>query len=1796
MSIYSEQVKAQLAKTGPEKGSATQLKSSAPPAKTTPGTETFTTADGKVLVKTATTGWHYEGGGQPTEREVIAASAALTSQKRATQAATKAAEPEPVPTSQLITELAEQKQDVLAQAEVLRAERTKLLSSSTGDKQANWDKAQSLASQEVALRNESQLLNQLLGGRERSPIAAKGTVSYSKYQQIISRVNAWEALRPFVIGDAKTGNINIDIVSAFENGVGGYRRSSDKTVDQARRIAAVEVALRRAGVSEQTIRQGRLAWYELGKSKATEAKWRAEHTQLGDGRWILNADFEKLRKELTPEQVQIALTQGYEATTKAVQAAWDDAMTFMEQYQIPAMPTGKETTFEEFDALAGQTIPDLYGAVRDLMQTGKFNEQRKYLDTLFGNFEVEKAYKVVLQSMPSMKAADSPIEQTNIPDLNEMSVRERNSYLLNVVRNPETLKPTEEELTTAIMSTRRLTPMEYAWLVKPDNLTDKEYARIAPYITPDSVDVVGAINAGVPDRVIQAICPSCTNQDMAEYHWYAEYEKAPAPKKMVMAVQKDPAGAAKEMGLAAIPVYGSIRYGQQASEGGWTSFEKGMMALSIVGEVLFFVPIIKSVSMGVKAGMPLSRAVMTTARGVIVSPVTSLRRPMQALKNAWEPVENFFKPKAQPIAIVYRGVYSEGMAIPKVGAGAAGNVTREAMEEIVKLATAGKKAQVFIEATGETIVYSPTGLQAILGDTTLHSTPFGLEFIGKGIKTADITFTSPTALYGLTQVSATGQMAGYITDGSDLIATLGKAGKAIDASGNVVGIVKSNSTVVDFYGKTLGKLDDLGNIIRDGKVVAKLGEGRIATAVPSDIKGIISNPKGTAFGFVSALDDKAYALRGGKLAKVVGNNVYDDVGKLIGTVSTDAVKIKKYAPQITLGYLPDNTKIISTVDNTTTIGKLKTSPTFAMIRTEGVRALPKQFENITDMKQLERAVEQWMESGAAPKGSYPVYKQYKQWIEFEGAMPPNTGLMPVLDDAGKPVMLYTRGAGGEKIAMPLMQEVDPDWFDKAVQFTKSLKESVPVNRLDFSIVRRIPNKAAPNIKLWFQKNPKATIYGSFSEYLYGGKAIPSDIDISVATPRVAAGELADIITNTSKVPTRIVKTGTGLAVEILEKGVWHKAIDVNPADTIMKAFSEIPGYKPTFATVDGVKVETLNSQMMSLINRMKTSTWDKAALRFQQLAKERGFSIDIGAQPPTITQLYAMKVRGAWNTIRDIFVKGLTKEKRLQIVKATMPDLADNVDDLIRLEGQLDNARQAEKVTGLTAAEKTRLATARRSIEQGYTELARRLGIEAQARASFMALITAGLPARLTAEARQQYDELLRAEPYSAIEIRLPHILELPGGYRISEYTPAEIARLEAIDRKQARTRTATETDRVTRAGEPTRLEVIVPRVGEYREGEYTERPYVERPYVGRVPKRVPPPPPPPPTRPPRPPRPPRPTTITRPPRTPFLSTSLATGIVEKKPISHKGAVAWKQGRLKMKGGGIGDHWIIIYPPYRGHGEPVKKHVVSDIPPKGVRIAPDAKTAYRTIQSIGKAATATKFTVDMGIMDITVDKPTTEPGKPGAIEFKRDVKQETVSDITMGKGKTRGVRGTSVESLSKLPLHTTLGQLLTIEYKSEPLRQFAKEHSLPKKLRESGMAVVAEVLQQLVAEGKLETQASILARQSKDGESLTPRADFSSPRKLADSYENTIAVIRSMLPTKDALKLDRLLSSARSATLAKVRGYPKPTETTGRITTIRAKQTSKESKLRPTTKPNQISVATARLVGDPSDTLRAIGL
>jgi len=1015
--------------------------------------------------------------------------------------------------------------------------------------------------------------------------------------------------------------------------------------------------------------------------------------------------------------------------------------------------------------------------------------------------------------------------------------------------------------------------------MKPEGVSDADYRKIADYIdNRGQIDIVAAISAGVPDKVIKKVT-GVTDAELADLKWQAEYEDANFAKKLVMTAERDPVTFTKTVAESLVPVYGTAKF--------WKDMRPWERGLSVLGDVLFFVPVVSGISAGLKTGMGLSRAALMTARGVIVAPITQMMHPIETLKAALGPIETLLRAKKIPLGIVWRGEYAP-MAIAKVTAGEVPRITRDAMAEIVRLANEGKTAKVRLP-TGEEIVYSDTGLQRILGATSIH-TSAGWPHAGKGVivetKAEPAMFVAPTGYYKLTMGSATGLAPKFAMKGQEIIGDLADAGKVMDKHGKIIGRIKEGTKALSLEGKVIGELDKAGNIVKEGKVVGKL---------------------------------------------TAGGGVVKD-GRIVGWIKTGADIVNEEGK---------------------TIAKLKSLPHIILIRNQGIRELPEEILKAPTMAEMEKRAERALKAGKIEPGIYPVYKQYKKYIELEGIIPPKTRIIPVLDKKGKPVVLWTRGIGGERIPVLLLQEVSKDWLERSLRLTKALKGiKVPKAKLNFGKVRRLPKGAAEAVKDWFKGRRDAVIYGSFAEYSQVGGRIPNDIDAAVRAPMKSARELAKIIESKSGVRTRVVATPKGgAAVEVFARGFWEKAIDLHPLSILKKRLPY--GLKPLEPiTVDGVRMEAIPTQIARLVARA-SEEWGEAPVRLAQIAKKLGVDVElgIGARAPTLAQLYKLKARGVYNWVRDLFVPGLTKKERIRLAKGIAPDLVDDFAELSDMEKHLEVARRvadtgralpaqtARAMRGILGTRRTVTAGDVRAYRRRVEYVRNRLRARLENRAKVLRELLERLPARYSPEARRIFDRLVG--PRRLVRMALPRITETRAG-------------------------------RVAMRMEPMRL----PR--ELRIVGVRERLPVREvtPVVTRSP-RIPPPP-------------------RYPPPTPTLRR-VKRKAVERKPVGD-GIITWRQGALK-RGKKLLDVWWVIKKPWKSKKD---VEVLLGEPPKGAKIVKGPESAYKTIQSLGGRPDIVLH-LDLGAFDVKIMRPTRDNRK--AIRFKPDPGLRTKGDIQL-----KGVR------------------------------------------------------------------------------------------------------------------------------------------------------------------------------------------
>ena len=831
-------------------------------------------------------------------------------------------------------------------------------------------------------------------------------------------------------------------------------------------------------------------------------------------------------------------------------------------------------------------------------------------------------------------------------------------------------------------------------------------------------------------------------------------------------------------------------------------------------------------------------------------------------------------------------------------------------------------------------------------------------------------FTSTETPLGFAFQSATGKMPLYIYKGDKLLGmlTTDEAGHllAVNESGYKIGEIAEGAVIRDIQNKKLG-------IWRDGQIYTdwKATEPIKAEPAPS---GLVMTKDPASIGKYYAGQKEYDQATKTMLTIDKGGMLVDDAGKVVGQAKPKAV-----------GYFPEGTDI-SSLKTGQTIGQIKAQPTFVIIYNNGVQQLPAWAAKANTIEEMEKRAWQLFESDKYSGDLYEGFKKYAIFMENEGVLPKDTAIIPVLDDKGKPVILWTRSPSGKKIAVPVMQLASEDWFGKSLQLTRDLSGR-PTSFKPFTTagealrkVANFPQESAEAYLNYMRANSKDVgWYGGIVEGLG-----THDIDIFARDPTKAAKEIYQVIDKSAKPNRQVYLEGSHIGM--VKDGVVVKIADVQPLSRVQAPLGR--GLMP-FETriIDGVRVQTPQSELTRLFSRMAEEFGGKGYARWDRLARAMGGDVDlgIGAKPPTLRQLIELKARGVWNTVRDIFVQGLEKKTKLATVGEVAPDLEPDAKALFELEDRLAESQRAYK-TALTAAGRSAasITEARKELDRLTTEYQGQLA-ELRDRLYTRALELDQISQRLPPRASEgDYRALIENSAFER-RGRAPQIEETAAREEVRERA-TRTTREEPRALREERGERAERTERTERAPREERV-------------ERPER--TVRSEQLRIP-RIPPPPP-------------------RPPRTPRLSEVIPGNTVkrvtEKRLQEFAGALTWYMGELKGEGGRLEPQYWAIKAPFNSQDD--VGHF-NELPPNAIFVEGGPEAAYRSIQTItGKAPE--KLAVDLGIMDILISSPTKKPGKPGAIKFVKDVKQTTTGDITIGPRRPKVTKGTVEESLTVNP-------------------------------------------------------------------------------------------------------------------------------------------------------------------------------
>ncbi len=1070
---------------------------------------------------------------------------------------------------------------------------------------------------------------------------------------------------------------------------------------------------------------------------------------------------------------------------------------------------------------------------------------------------------------------------------------------------------------------------------KPSDMSAEAYGRIVPYLSPrqgGAGDLTGAIEAGVPDSTITKVM-GLSNEELGQAKWNVEFQDAGFFDQQKMLIDKDPVEYTKAVGKAIgeaaitmIPAYGTAYMAQHPDK--YATWEVGLGAAS---DALILVAGVGLVSKLVKAGSSISRAVarvgFEVVRGTVTTPWAVLRHPLQTAKGLGmlvvSPLEMLFKAKTLPIASVWRGTYEDGFSIAKVLAGSPNEAleTQKAMAKQFQLITEGKASSgvVDIKGFGE-LKFSATGFQEGVPNITFHATPFGAQFKGAGIQIGkEGLYTADQALLGLDQSSATGQSMIYVFRKNELLGMIDDTGKLLDNAGIVKGQLRIGEKLTDLKGNTIFRFSKNGQVVdKAGAVVGQIKTGGVWT------------------------EDGALI---GKYYKGVNEYVDGSLGIINkeGMVEDATGEILGKAKGKLIGYIPEGVKVVG-MDNIV-VGKTKLQPAFVLIQTHGVSALPESATKAKSMTELESLAWAAFKEGSQTDELYPVFKQYAKWIEDEGFLTKDTRLIPVLDKNGKPLMLATRDIG-RKIEMPVMQIVSKDWFEKSLELTRQLAkypvmldDSVDVVKILEKGVTKVPKRAIEGIVGWLRQTRDAVLIGGGSEVVFTkGKLTTADFDIAVPKPTKAMGdELAHIINMLTDKSTRATVTSKGVIVEWLDKGLWRKAVDLDPLDWI-KEKPPLGLAEFEYVPVGGINVQTPASQMTRLFwYRMVDDFGGKGYQKWARYAQALGADVDIGigAKAPSTLTLRKLQVEGLWNTLRDIFVPTLEKRTWLRGIEQIAPDLAPDAKKLMnaeeRVEDLLRQFRSAERAR--TVASQKTMARLVPLLQDAQDEV-NRLTMGLRDNLLRRAVIINSTMKRM---GKVDADRLQRS-----IEQTYRAMSGEPRGERISVSGIREELRRPTLEERQVRvvSERVVRKERGKQTKPPERYYSREERQDRYERHQRYQR---QTRYERRPPREW--------------------------PRKQYPKQEKIEETKEDKKRSGvpEGSIAFAMGKLKRKTG-LKPQWYYIPPPWTQ-----EVPISLSYPPLGAKYAEET-TPEKTIQMIGepKAKVPKSVSIDLGVVDILI--------------------------------------------------------------------------------------------------------------------------------------------------------------------------------------------------------------------------------
>ncbi|BAZ96694.1 serine/threonine protein phosphatase [Dehalococcoides mccartyi] len=777
-----------------------------------------------------------------------------------------------------------------------------------------------------------------------------------------------------------------------------------------------------------------------------------------------------------------------------------------------------------------------------------------------------------------------------------------------------------------------------------------------------NVDIQQAVSDGWGKGILQKWF-GLSDTDFKNAEFVSDYEDANLMEKIGMAFKKDPGEFMKNVGISMIPFYGTWKFKDENP--GWLN------AASLALDLAIFIPFVGGVSALAKTGIGVGKAIaketLMTTRGLIVAPITTALHPIATTKALLSPLGVLLSKVRVPSAIFWRGSGSQTMDIAKVLANPAAIETTKAMDEAIMLRNGGKASgsvPILVDGTEiGTIKWSDAGFQTVLKNSVGHSTPFGEPFT-KGVMAKDEgLFLSPNMNLGLTSRTATGATPGYVFNNKTLVGQIGENGRMVDSHNNIIGRIADNSKAISINNTKLGTVSIENN------------------------KAYLVRPDGTRYE-VKIQPGGAIVAGDRLLGEFYFHQPVYKNGKKIGTIdgSGKIVDLKgnvigKATPNV-VGFLPPGTKVYG--EGKVVVGQIKETPTFAIFYNSGLARLPNAISDARTMDEMASKAWSYVKSDQSTGEIFPVFKQYAKYIEDEALMTPGSRAIPVLDDKGKPVVLNTVGPDGKKINVPLLQMVTPDWFEKSLEITRALAGKAdmlkprPLSQV-IGKVESLPGGMDEDFIAYMRQHPDNVLYGSTAEYTFTGGRKPGDLDIQSPSPEKTANDIANIARRYTANEVKVSKVATHYTVSQLKEGLWKNIADISE----LGWKKTDAGFKKLNAPINTVKVEGItmeapSTQLYSLLNRT-LANFEKQD-RFTAMVSKLGGELDlgIGAKAPSLADLYKLKARGIYNTVRDIFIPNLQKKINYEALAKSNPELTVKIEKVFIADADTQKALLAE--------------------------------------------------------------------------------------------------------------------------------------------------------------------------------------------------------------------------------------------------------------------------------------------------------------------------------------------------------------------------------------------------------------------------------------------------------------------------------------------------------------------------------------